>query len=618
MNKVSVRIAAAIATVLLIFSVFFLWTGRTTAEAAGPYDFDIERFAVSMDISPDRTIAVKEEIVCLFTGYDSHGIIRDFPLDAGVRYYDIEAQCDNVDFSPYTQSDDGDFLSLYLRGQGRVTGQRRTYTLSYTMKVPALSDRDYLPIDVLGYGWDSKISEFSALLTIPEGLTDFQIFAGYSGSRDDGGALVERQGNQLIISAESLGGGKGLTVDLKFESGVLGTSFDMAILLVLLLGFLLVGLALLVKFFLCRQPMITTTVNLEAPENMDPLLMGKLIDGVVDNEDLGALVFYLADEGYLTIDLEDEENPLLSATGKVLPPNVSSHIKIFYDGLFLGRKSVRLKDLSSKFYSTAAGAKGSVELQSGKLYERRSIVLLGVFWVLTVLLLGGFAFVYHLVRVFSGYLYGAAAIASLIAFLCAAAGSYYAKMHEKKWSKFKIIGLSVGSFLLGLLSMIVFAFFSSPVFGLWTELIVVVSAALTGSISGGFLTRTKEYSAKLGQILGFKQFILFTERDKIEFMLQQNPELYYHILPFAQVLGVTDAWTDKFKGLALQPPTYASGYHYDLFDLVIWSHMMHSLTVNMAHTFVSRPSSSGRGVSGGGFGGGFGGGGFGGGGGRGC
>lgn len=129
---------------------------------------------------------------------------------------------------------------------------------------------------------------------------------------------------------------------------------------------------------------------------------------------------------------------------------------------------------------------------------------------------------------------------------------------------------------------------------------------------------TKEHAELLGQILGFKQFILYTERDKVEFMLKDDPELFYRILPYAQVLGVTDAWTDKFEGLNMTPPSYLYGTS-NLYDFVVWNAVFRSMNRTFSNNLVSRPSSSGSGFNGsGGFGGGFGGGGFGGGGGRGC
>lgn len=617
-----------VAPLIALFSLLFVWTfllpkpvsvhAETASTAA--YDFTIKSFNTEMVLASNRKIQVTERIVCSFSGYDSHGIIRDFPLDSGVRYRNIKATCeDSSDFSPYIQFDDVDFISLYLRGKGQVSGQTRTYVIRYTMVVPALEE-GYLPIDVLGYGWQTSIGEFSAKITIPEGLLETKLYSGYHGATQNLLGVEEtREGNVISLSAESISFNRGITLDLQFSEGVLSAPFDASILYAFGLGILLVGLAFILRMRFCRQPIITATVNFDAPEEMDPLLMGKLIDNKVDSEDLGALVFYLADKGYLTIDMSESEKKPTLVKRKHLDPNEPNYIQTFFSGLFEKGDSVRIKDLNEKFYKTAESTKGGAELQAGETYSYFGKAFLGIFAALTLLLLGGFGVFYHIANVFSNYFYWAAGVACIVSFAIAAFGSAIARQREFKWKKSKRIVTIVSSFVLALLPTLLFYIVRSPVFGLFTGFILVCAAAAAGSIAGGSLVRTEEYSKKLGQILGFKQFILYTERDKVEFMLKENPELYYHILPYAQVLGVTDAWTDKFKGLNMQPPTYVRGYSYDLFDVLIFHSMFHSMSGNMARSFVSRPSSSGGGFNhGGGFGGGFGGGGFGGGGGRGC
>ena len=98
--------------------------------------------------------------------------------------------------------------------------------------------------------------------------------------------------------------------------------------------------------------------------------------------------------------------------------------------------------------------------------------------------------------------------------------------------------------------------------------------------------------------------------------LEENPELYYKILPYAQVLGVTDEWEKKFENILIQPPTWCTGTDMDLFDIWLLNRCMRSaFVIAMAR---SQPKGGGGfigGSGGGGHFGGFGGGGFGGGGG---
>ena len=94
-------------------------------------------------------------------------------------------------------------------------------------------------------------------------------------------------------------------------------------------------------------------------------------------------------------------------------------------------------------------------------------------------------------------------------------------------------------------------------------------------------------------------------------MIDENPAYYYKVLPYAQVMGVSDVWESKFKGIDLQPPAWASGYNYTLFDYMLFTALMRNTWRGVSKAFVPPPSRSGRSGGGGGFhiGGGFGGGG---------
>ena len=83
-------------------------------------------------------------------------------------------------------------------------------------------------------------------------------------------------------------------------------------------------------------------------------------------------------------------------------------------------------------------------------------------------------------------------------------------------------------------------------------------------------------------------------------------------MPYANVLGVSDIWEEKFKDLALEPPTYYRGTGMTVFNYMV----IHNLTRSIGTSLTYVPSSnSGSFSSGGHSGGGFSGGSFGGGGG---
>ncbi len=48
---------------------------------------------------------------------------------------------------------------------------------------------------------------------------------------------------------------------------------------------------------------------------------------------------------------------------------------------------------------------------------------------------------------------------------------------------------------------------------------------------------------------GFRQFLDSAEKERLEMLLDENPDYYYDVLPYAHALNVSDKWKDKFDGL---------------------------------------------------------------------
>lgn len=614
------RLIAGACVLFAMLLLFVLFLPRSRKASAAVYsDFAISSYQVEMTVRENRAVEVTERLAIEFA-YGRHGFIRDLPLEGGIRYRDLTALRDGAAVPAELTGEDSSFLSLAV-GDASVpleAGRTYHYTVSYTMFVPALSEEGYLPLDVVGYGWQAEIGETEVLVAFPSGLKEYSVYSGNAGTTgNDRNVTAEREGNTLRLYTPALGDG-GITLDLSFEEGVLSVSPDPALFWVLGVGLVFVALFALAKILL-PQPVLVRTVNLTAPDEMDPLQMGKIIDNSVDAEDYGALVFWFASQGYLKIDLsEDENDPILIRTEKALPEEAPAWQRTFLEGLFRTGERVQISSLSRVFYTTAEHAKAMVSAGVGSLYSPKANFVRILLTVLGVCALGGFALVYSAIVVHFSYRFFAPLIGAAISAILSSSLSSIAAMRRFKWSKGTRILAVCGSFLLGLLPEAIAFLLPSASMSAAAVALCPAFASLFGVLSGLLVTRTKEYNERLGHILGFKDFILYTERDKIEIMLRERPELYYNILPYAQVLGVTGAWTDKFKDLTLSPPAYCYYNAGDaLFDAVFYSHLFRTVNFTMGKTFVSRPSSSGGGGHfGGGSGGGFGGGGFGGGGGR--
>ena len=153
------------------------------------------------------------------------------------------------------------------------------------------------------------------------------------------------------------------------------------------------------------------------------------------------------------------------------------------------------------------------------------------------------------------------------------------------------------------------------VIGFIPKLLLCAVCCVICAVSVTIVSRSEAYINQLNEIVGFKNFILLAEKDQLEKMLEDDPQFYYHVLPYAQVLGVSDKWEEKFKNITVQPPQWASSSVVGMaFRFHVFNSLMRNTMTSMTRNMVSRPSSgaSGGGKFGGGQFGGFSGGGHGG------
>ncbi len=137
-------------------------------------------------------------------------------------------------------------------------------------------------------------------------------------------------------------------------------------------------------------------------------------------------------------------------------------------------------------------------------------------------------------------------------------------------------------------------------------LVAVFSAANTGK-------RTEQGTIWIGQILGLRNFIEVAEHDRLVALAEETPEIFYDILPYAYVLGVTDVWSKKFESIAIPQPEWYVGTNPNFSSYLLWSSLnrsMSTLSSSMVSVPAPKGSTGGGGTFGGGGGGGFSGGGF--------
>lgn len=589
------------------------------------YHTYLSGYAVEMDIKSNRTISVTEDITVYF--YGNSGFIRDIPVNAGeavknIRVNELKGKrLTDVYYDVFVE--DSRFISIDI-GDKAHKRDEHTYRITYDYCLTrAQEGKNVLALTPIGLGWECEIENVSLTLKLPEGYVSNSVRCftqNLIGSSETVSATETVQDGRTVITASlDLLYNHALRVDLEFTEGALTTYFDFTPYYFVIAATVLLLIVLLVKFLCFNKLPITPVVNFEAPDKMDPLMMGKLIDNKVNSEDITSMIYYWADKGYLKINLDNQEDPSIIRIVKTLPKECPAYEVVMFNELFSGGEVIKPSSLKYSFYTTVDRVTKMVNGETKNLYNGASVKLSIFFAVLAAIIFGLAPLILAVTQISTSYLIFAPLLV-LIPLPFVYTFSLGIKYNSLKPGVGVKIGMGAAAVAIGLITTFAYAFFvPSNVIGFIPKLILGATCCATAGLSVLIVSRTKEYTTQLNEIIGFKNFITLAEKDKLEKMIEDDPEFYYHVLPYAQVLGVSDKWEEKFKDITVQPPQWATGSSMHTFvNFYVFNRIMRTSMANVGRNMVSRPSSSG--VSGGsgssgGFGG-FSGGGHGGGGGR--
>ncbi|MCH5142295.1 MAG: DUF2207 domain-containing protein [Clostridiales bacterium] len=614
-------IALIFALALCVFNLHSVnYASAETSYGTGAYDFYFKNYDVTYDVKKNREIDVTEVLTVNYTGYANTGFIQYIPVNAGEQVRDVKVteNSKSVPFTVYSESVDGvTFLCLDIGSSSHKSGAH-TYTVKYKYCLTrAQEGKNILAINAIGV-------DRPAYCHIENATVKFILPKGYLSGKCTYGSLLSKKELPLITKSETeieitptaLKYNEGITVRLEFEDGALSTYSEFTPYWFAIAGGAILLVLLLLKFAVFKNRKVIPVVNFEAPKGYDPLMIGKLVDNKVNSEDITSMIYYWADKKYIKINFDNKDDPVLIRVVKNLPDSCPDYEKIMYKGVFAGGDAVKVSSLEGKFYATAQRVTSIVNSQTKGLFTGTSITLSVVFALLGGLLLGLVPFVLGQ-QIASNYFLIIPFI-SLLPALVVYGLSESVKYSSLKISKKKTALYCVGIALLCAVLCVIYIFaVPGYVIDYLPKAVISIISSLIVCLSVSLITKSEKYTKELGEIIGFKNFIALAEKDQLEKMLESDPQYYYHILPYAQVLGVSDIWEKKFVGLTVEPPSWATGSG-DLLGSMIEFHIINSILrasmLKMAAKMITAPSSrggSGRGGFGGGHvGGGHGGGGF--------
>lgn len=616
-----------IINLLFCIFTFFLFSLNCYAN-----DYDITKYDVEIVVDEHNKYSIKENIDTYFN-VSKHGIVRRIPLYNNIIRQDGTRERNRVLISnvhvneEFSSSRENNNYVLKIGSADKTINGKHSYTISYDYDIGLDKNNKYdeLYFNIIGTKWDTNISNVTFKITMPKEFDASKLGFSYGeyGDSNTDNISYDVDGNVITGSFEgTLLAGEGLNVRMELPEGYfirksVGSSLlECWYYIIPILG-VIVAYVVWKKYG--KDDQVVDVVSFYPPENMNSLDVAFAKKGSVNSNDAVSLLVYLASKGYIKI-VEDKKSKSRFTIQKVKEYDGNNkEEELFFRGLF--KKvwdSISSDELNESFYLTINSIltkKNSTanrkEIFNSKSSNKRYILFL--FMLITSSLSTIIpALGYKLSDViFSIIICNLIGIVALII-----VGIIYDNNCTKKglnsalgFAFFFVLALAVANF-----TIIGFEYIYYDTVYLIGFILCMVCTYL---IYFFYLIVTKrtEYGNKvLGEVNGFKKFLETAEKDKLESLVHDDPSYFYNILPYAYVLGVSDAWIKQFEGIAIAPPDWYESA--DTFDYYRFNRSLNRTIHSASRVMNSVPQSSGGSSSGGGFsGGGFSGGGSGGGGG---
>lgn len=534
-------------------------------------DFTIQSYDVKVVINgKEGYFDVIEKIQLTFLT-NRRGIIRTIPnrYKFDGKTLKIKISDVNVAGFKFKTYQEGSNLAIRIGEEDIFVNGKQEYLISYRVKGAFIFQEEYTEFywNLVGTDWDTSIDQVSFEVKFDKDLSlsdgDYYVIAGRAGSQEQK-VRHKYYGNKITgYTTQVLNPREGVTIavkmgvdDVKRPSALerLWQQYGwIAIPLIIVLFFTLLFYDLWRRYG--KDKPIVKMVQYVPPKEITPSEAGLLIDERPDNRDIIALIPYWACNGLIQMRHIPKSGIFDKDDYELikiaeLPYNAPIYEQTIFNALFAARDRVLISSLKQKFHQHISDSKRQL---------RYTLDSKGLYTP-------------HSIR------------------------------YQRR------VGVICG-FLL------VFGFITIFLFGLLPIGISLMLSAGIGFVFYNFMRSKNDKGLKLyEQVVGFRMFMEKAEKDKLEFLLKEDPLYFEKSLPYAVIFGMAKKWGQKFDGLVMEPPSWYIGPNYGrgvMFSPSNFGSDFENGMNQIQSAFASVPQSSGGGFSGGGgsVGGGFGGGG---------
>lgn len=557
--------------------------------------FFIDNYNVMLKVNREQNVWVSEDIDVFFTN-EAHGIVRDIPT--------IRSHVSNIDVSEaYTVKHSLNMLSLKIGDADRLVSKAHKYKIKFQHLLKGESNEFYY--NIIGTEWNVPIMRARFTVVLPHKINpdDVGISIGEYGTKGFSDRAVYEVHDNYISGyiTKSLQPGEGITVHIKMPNGYF-VSHKSEWINAVWFGLLVCTLlSFLIWHIFGRDEHVTPVVSFYPPPGITSADAEHIYTEKVSKKGLASLIVYLANLGHITIK-SDKSDFMLK---KVSDYNgnddfLDAVMRILFRGKYSQAVCGEHLKNSKEFYKSWTALEKNINRKTYKVrfFEQSSMsfvirIVMGILLTgnvsLTVFALFDYDFAFGYVAPFFSFEAILAAIVLLVS------GGRNVRARFFLFSFFLVQFISIIPQVSNVVNPE-----NIP------QIIIGTICILISFICFKEMLKPNWYGRQiLGQLLGLKKFIEVAEKSRLEKMVEENPEYFYQILPFAYVLNVSNKWIKQFENIAVPQPEWADGNFY-AHNFNYFTKNFNAVTVpTVANGGVQRSSSSGgHGVSGGGFGGG--------------
>lgn len=557
--------------IVLIFALIFMFNIFPSERPDNSNEYKITGYDVEAFVREDNKILIEEKIDVNFL-VSSHGIFRKIPIYQKAQFYDngkLQTKNYKTNVVLYKSSHEIDFYTsndyfvFQLGSAYEYANSNETYKIAYLIDLgdDKITDFDQLYYNFIGNQWDTTISNVNIKIKFEKPVENKTITFYVGTSEGDKIFQEEIVNNEVSFTYnETLLPYYGITGRTVFEEGFFTTEKQSATLDIVLLSasivFVIAGI--LIYFKNKNNNKIISTVEFKAPKGITPSDAGYIIDKNVSKGDISALIVYWANKGYLKI-IEEEKNVKFQKL-KEADETFKVYEKDIFNSLFDGNEYANLNKKNIKLANAISLAKQGIKFENSKYFSngiamiKTTIILLFSFLMATMYYLIADKVALKFFSIFICILIG------LIIFLCCYMLNY---IFERKLtlSKISFILFQVIIYSVLLAIYVACAYFlhepySNPLMiTIFVPLISFIAVIMAVNLNNKIEGENKE----VGKIFGLRNFILHAEKNRIEVLVGENSLIFYEILPYAYVLGITKKWIKKFEEIEIQTPSWYIG-----------------------------------------------------------